>query len=50
MMLMVDNGLDLVLLFIFNQVRWRTCEVGAMGSGLSIGQEERGVKYIVDAP
>ena len=32
----IDNGLDLILLFIFDQVRWRTCEVGSVGSGLSI--------------
>jgi len=46
----VDNGLDLVLLFTLDQVRWRTREVGSVGSGLSIGQEEGGVEYVVDAP
>jgi len=46
----VDNGLDLVLLFTLNQIRWWTCEVGPVGGGLSIGQEKGGVKYVMDAP
>jgi len=47
---MIDDGLDLVFLFISDQVRWWTREVGSVGSGLLIGQEKRGVKYVVDAP
>jgi len=33
----VDNGLDLILLFIFDQIRWRAREVGSVSSSLSIG-------------
>ena len=50
MTLVVDDGLDLILLFIFNQIRWWTRKVGSMNRGLSIGQEEGGVKYVMDAP
>jgi len=46
----IDDGLDLILLFILDQIRWWTREVGPVGSGLSIGQEKRGVKYVMDAP
>src|SRR5712672_367694 len=46
----VDNGLDLVLLFALDQIRWWTRKVGPVDSGLSIGQEKRGVKHVMDAP
>ena len=49
-MSVIDNGLDLVFLFTLNQVRWWTHEVGSVGSGLLIGQEEGGVEYVMDAP
>jgi len=49
-MSVVDNGLDLVLFFIFDQVRRWMREVGSVSSGLSVGQEEGSVKYVMDTP
>ena len=46
----VDDGLDLILLFTFDQIRWRAREVGSVSSSLLIGQEEGCVKYVMDAP
>jgi len=50
MMSVVDDGLNLILLVIFDQIRWWTCEVGSMGSSLLVRQEKRSVKYVMDAP
>jgi len=50
MMSVVDNGLDLVLLLIFNQIRWWMREVGSMGSGLSVRQEKGGMEHVMNAP
>jgi len=33
---MVDDGLDLVLFFVFDKVGWRSREVGPVGGSLSI--------------
>jgi len=46
----VDNSLDLVLLFVFDQISRWTHEVRSVGRGFSIGEEERGVKYVMDSP
>jgi len=46
----VDDGLNLILLLVFDQIKWRMREVGSVGSGLSIGQEKGGVEYVMDAP
>jgi len=46
----VDDGLDLILLLIFDQVRGWTCEIGSMGGGFLVRQEKGGVKYVMDAP
>jgi len=50
MMSVIDNGLDLIFLFVFDQVRRWPCEVGTVGRGLSIGQEQRGVEHVMNAP
>src|SRR5712671_6211032 len=46
----VDDGFDLILLFIPDQVGWRSCEVGSVGDSFSVRQEERDVEHVVDPP
>ena len=49
MTLVVDNGLDLIFLLVFDQVRWWAREVRSMGSGLPVRQEEGGMEHVMDA-
>jgi len=50
MMPVIDDGLDLVFLLALDQIgRWPR-EVGAVGCGLFIGQEQRGVEHVMNAP
>jgi len=49
-MSMIDDGFDLIFLFVVDQVRQRLSEVGSMRGGFFIGQEQGGVEYVVNSP
>ena len=45
-----EHALHFVLLLSFQEVRWWSREVRAVGGRLSIGGQQRGVEYIVYPP
>jgi hypothetical protein len=48
--MVINNGLDFVLVFTLDQFRGWFDIVGAVLWGLAVGREEAGMEHVVDLP